>query len=302
MNLDVSIEDFCDAHLEPLFALFGSYFKPDDRLLTASYTRWLYARNPFGPARMVKVVEGERWVGFMAMIPVKLGRSGESQQAFYVVNVLVHPEFHGKNLFGRMIEAAMVQVEAEGAALMGHPNDMALKAWQRARMHFHEPLSPSLALPFSWGSGIKSRMALSAADLAPQREALNEAVQQHPWWRVAATPQYLTWRYLEHPTNRYQVQCLEAKGVAKGVQITKRIKPGLNLLVDQFVHPSGTQAATSKLPLLTVCFLPGLAKADASTARWSLPLKKRIPFFLTRPSAPVNAIDAARIGLSASDF
>lgn len=302
MSLDVLIEDYADHQQGPLFELFGSYFQPDDRLLTATYTRWLYADNPFGSARMVRVTEGDRWVGFMAMIPVQLVRCGERLRAFYVVNVLVHPAFHGKHLFGRMITAARQLAEAEGAALMGHPNDMALKSWQRARMHFHESLRPSLAWPRLWGRGMGAHVVREAGQLQASADVLADLALHSRGWRVAATPAYLDWRYLRHPSNTYGVQALTAQGVPVGVQITKRVRPGVRLLVDQFVLAEHARGATSLLPPLTLCFWPDSITHEMTGAVWALPWKKRIPFFFTRALAPEAAAGVARLGLSASDF
>ena len=298
----MSIENYADKHLEPLFELFASYFRADDRLLTATYTRWLYAENPFGPAFMARVTEGTRWVGFMAMIPVELARCGERLRAYYVVNVLVHPQFHGKHLFGRMITAAKALVTAEGAALMGHPNDMALKSWQRARMHFHEPLRPSLALPVLWRRGVSASTVKEVGQLDASASVLADVAAQSQRWCVAATPAYLGWRYLRHPSNTYVVQVLAARGVPAGVQITKRVRPGVRLMVDQFIQPQQTRAAIGLLPPLTLCFWPESLTRENVGAVLPLPWKKRIPFFLTRSGDPEESAGVTRLGLSASDF
>ena len=298
----MSIENYADKDLEPMFELFASYFTSDDRLLTAAYTRWLYAENPFGPARMVRVTEGERWVGFMAMIPVELARRGQRLRTYYVVNVLVHPQFHGKHLFGRMITAAKALVTAEGAALMGHPNDMALKSWQRAHMHFHEPLRPSLALPVPWGRSVSASTVKEVGQLDASASVLTDIAAQSQSWCVAATPEYLDWRYLRHPSNTYGVQALAARGAPAGVQITKRVRPGVRLLVDQFVQAQQTRAAIGLLPPLTLCFWPESFTKEQAGAVLPLPWKKRIPFFLTRSPDPEESATVARFGLSASDF
>ena len=302
MSLEVSIENYADHQQGPLFELFASYFPADDRLLTSAYTRWLYAENPFGPALMVRVKEGERWVGFMAMIPVELARCGKRLRTYYVVNVLVHPQFHGKRLFGRMITAAKALVTAEGAALMGHPNDMALKSWQRAHMHFHEPLRPSLALPVPWGRGVSASTVKEVGQLDASAAVLADIASQSQSWCVAATPEYLDWRYLRHPFNIYAVQVLAARDAPVGVQITKRVRPGVRLLVDQFVQAQQTRAAIGLLPPLTLCFWPESLTRQNVGAVLSLPWKKRIPFFLTRSPEPEESATVARLGLSASDF
>ena len=302
MSLEVLIEDYANQQHGPLFELFASYFPADDRLLTSAYTRWLYAENPFGPALMVRVKEGERWVGFMAMIPVELARCGKRLRTYYVVNVLVHPQFHGKHLFSRMITAAKALVTAKGAALMGHPNDMALKSWQRAHMHFHEPLRPSLALPVPWGRGVSASTVKEVGQLDASASVLANIASQSQSWCVAATPEYLDWRYLRHPSNTYVVQVLAARGVPAGVQITKRVRPGVRLLVDQFVQAHYSKSATGLLPPLTLCFWPESRMQENVGAVLPLPWKKRIPFFLTRSPDPEESASVARLGLSASDF
>ena len=296
------IENYAVKDLEPKFELFASYFQPDDKLLTSTYTRWLYAENPFGSALMVRVTDGTRWLGFMAMIPVELARCGKRLRTYYVVNVLVHRQFHGKHLFGRMITAAKALVTAEGAALMGHPNDMALKSWQRARMHFHEPLRPSLALPVPWGRSLSASTVKEVGQLDASASVLADIAAQSQSWCVAATPEYLDWRYLRHPSNTYGVQVLAARGTPAGVQITKRVRLGVRLLVDQFVQAQQTRAATGLLPPLTLCFWPESFEREQAGAVLPLPWKKRLPFFLTRSSDLEESASVARLGLSASDF
>lgn len=302
MSYEVSITEFDHSQLDHLKVLFGSHFPPEDRLLTDAYSHWLYGGNPFGRARMVTVVEDGRWIGFMAMIPVDLVKRDARQSAYYVVNVLVHPQHHGKNLFRHMITAAKEFFTAENAALMGHPNDMALKFWQRARMHFHEPLRPSLTWPALFSFRVKMRTVQTLEALTPVLSAVHELSNKTAQWKVSATADYLDWRYLQHPTTRYHVQLIEVNGVPAGVQISKKVRPGVHLLVDQFVNQHTVKAATRGLPWLTVNFRPESVTRQLAGAVWPLPWKKRIPFFCTHYQHPFSAEDVMNLGLSASDF
>ena len=302
MSLEISIEDYADHQLGPLFELLGSYFQPDDRLLTAAYTRWLYAENPFGLARMVKATEGKRWVGFMAMIPVELARRGERRRAYYVVNVLVHPEFLGKHLFGRMITAAKKLVTDENAVLMGHPNDMALKSWQRARMHFHDVLKPSLVTPWLRSKGISACNVVDIKQLQTVLPLLSAQAAEAQRWSLAVTSDYVSWRFLCHPTYTYRVQLLEGSGVPAGFLVTRKVRPGINLLVDQFTLERYAADALGCLPWLTISFRPKSYMREFSGSLWLLPVKKQIPFFCTYYQQPFTAGDVMNLGLSASDF
>lgn len=302
MSMQVNIAPFEEQHLQPLRELFASYFPAEDRLLSAAYTRWLYAENPYGAARMVYVESESAWVGFMAMVPVDLVRQAERARAYYVVNVLVHPRHQGHNLFGRMITAAREAVTAEGSALLGHPNDLALKAWQRARMHFQDPLRPSLALPAGFKRPLQFCVIATAEELPGPAEVAATVAGSSPGWRVRPTMQYLDWRYLRHPTNHYHLQSLQHRGEIVGLQVTRQVRGPLALLIDQFVPPALERSATRCLPFPTFCFRPRPRTQASWKVTAPLPWKKQLPFFFTYPAVPTSASSLEDFGLSASDF
>lgn len=302
MTIEVSIDEFNMSQFEQLVALFASYFPADDKLLSEGYTQWLYGKNPCGLARMVKAVEGGRWIGFMAMIPVNLVRRNEQLVAYYVVNVLVHPEYHGKNIFGRMITAAKELVQAESAVLMGHPNDMALKSWQRASMSFQDVLRPFLALPKLRTKGIRARAVNRVDELQPLLPALNDQALLAERWSISLTAEYIRWRFFEHPANRYQVQLIEADNVPLGFMISKKVRTGISLLVDQFMLDKRPAGGLGRLPWLTISFRPQTSASEYPGAFWLLPVKKQIPFFFTHYQKSFTARDVMSLGLSGSDF
>jgi GNAT superfamily N-acetyltransferase len=302
MSYDVAIADFDVSQLADLKALFASYFPPGDRLLTDAYSHWLYAGSPFGRALMVTVTEDGSWVGFMAMIPVELVKHDARMRAYYVVNVLVHPKHHGKNLFGRMITAAKERVTAENSALMGHPNDMALKSWQRAKMHFHQALIPSVRVPTLWPLHMKVRGVQSKDDLVALGPVMTQLVTTSPRWNVSVSAELLAWRYLQHPTNRYRVQLIEVDGAAVGVQISKRMRPGLYALTDQFVADEHADAATALLPWFAVVLRSESVTNSQRGLAFRLPVKKQLPFFCTHLGEKMNTDDLTGLGLTASDF
>ena len=302
MSLEISIEEFDINQFGQLSELFGSYFKPGDKLLDRAYTQWLYGQNPFGSARMVIAAEAGRWVGSMAMVPAHLVKQGEQVVAYYVVNVLVHPEFHGKHVFGRLITAAKEQVKTENAVLMGHPNDMAIKSWQRAKMHFVEPLKAGLAVPRLRPRGVEVVEVTHIDQLLPVWPALKAQALEADHWGLAATGEYIAWRYLAHPANQYRIQRVDVAGTSAGFMVTKKVRPGVSLLVDQFLVDRHARAALACLPWLTVSFRPQAVLRELSGAIWTLPIKKQLPFFFTKFQQPVGAADVMYLGLSTSDF
>lgn len=302
MSIEVQIHNFNTSQFGQLAVLFGSYFQPDDKLLTKCYTEWLYAKNPFGLARMVAAVEADRWIGFMALIPVHLVRNNARLVAYYVVNVLVHPEHQGRHIFGRMITAAKKLVTDENAVLMGHPNDMALKSWQRARMHFHDPLRPSLAVPGLLAKGVRAHDVEDLEQLQAILPALSAQVLKAERWQLEVTGEYVNWRYLEHPTNTYRIQLVEVDAAPAGFLVSRKVRLGINLLVDQFMLEHYAADAFACLPWFTLSFKPTSSMRKFSGSLWQLPVKKQIPFFCTYYQQPFSAADVVNLGLSASDF
>lgn len=302
MTIEVSIDNFSPTHFNHMAELFCSYFDSSDKLLTVGYLEWLYCKNPFGLAKMVRAVEGDHWVGFMAMIPVQLVMHSSSPLAYYVVNVLVHPQYQGRHIFARLIAAAKELVKMENAVLIGHPNDMALKQWQRSRMHFHEPLRPSLVVPKPFSKRVNASDIRDAKQLSSVLPALQAQAKRANRLGVAITQTYINWRYFECPTNNYRLQLIRVDGVSVGFIATKKVRFGVGLLIDQFMLDEHLSSGLGRLPWFTVSFRAESLTRELSKSLLPLPFKKRIPFFLTCYHQPFSDYDVMNIGLSVSDF
>lgn len=301
MPLELKAGPYADEHFAPMAELFASHFDPKDRLLTARYTKWLYEENPFGRGISIRVTEGDQWVAFVAMVPVQLGAACGQTKAYYAVNALVHPSYQGQQLFGRMIAEAKQIAALEGAPLMGHPNALAYKPWQRVQVPFHDELRPSLAIPLM-PTSLRAERVTHRQQLADVAPVLSRVVLGSDSWRVSVTPEYLDWRYLQQPGRTYVLQLLSSGSSPAGVQATRKLRPGAHLLVDQVVLPQHEAAAHSRLPLATVCFWPESVTSTYSRRLIRLPMRKRLRVFFTPAVSAAPPGGITQLGLSASDF
>jgi len=302
MSIKVLIEDFEIDDFNKLSALFGSYFQKTDKLLSKEYTEWLYQKNSCGVAKMVKAIDGDSWVGFMAMIPVNLVRHDAKLVGYYVVNVLVHPQHHGKHIFSRLITAAKEFVKQENAVLMGHPNDMALMFWKRGRMDFHGSLVAGFVIPTLFSKGSSARDIKDAVELKLILPKLQAQAQQSERWSIDMTLEYINWRYLQHPVQKYRLQLINVNNDAVGFVVSKRLRFGVNLLIDQLILDSHGSDGFRQLPWFTISFKPELSTRELKNSLWFLPVKKTIPFFFTHYSHSFTDNEVMNLGLSASDF
>jgi GNAT superfamily N-acetyltransferase len=300
--IEITIDPFDTCHLARHDELFGIAFSPGEPLRNKAYVSWLYRENPFGLARMVKAVEAGRWVGFMAMIPLLLVRRDVQVPGYCVVNVVVHPSYRGQNIFGRMIASAIQLTSSEHAVLVGYPNNMALKSWQRAGMHFQTPLKLFLAVPTLPVKVVHIREIVDIDTLKPSLVLLREQALQGERWSPFLSADYVRWRYLQHPVHTYRVQQVEVGGAPAGFVVSRRARARFNVLVGEFAIDRFAAQALRNLPLLTVALKPEMSTRELHRALWPLPLKKRIPFFCTHYQQRFEGRDTEALGLSMSDF
>ena len=303
MSINCSTSTFEIGQFTSLFDLFSENFAPHDKVLTKSYSEWLYLNNPFGPAKIVTAKEEEdgRWLGFMAMVPVRLTRRGEVRTAYFVVNVLVRRKQRGKNIFGMMIEKAMEYVKTERAIMMGHPNSMAYGAWERAAMHFQPPLKSYFVIPkfVQWNTSVLEVRKVSG--LEQFIKVFNEHERQSQDLQVVLSEEYLEWRYLRHPINSYRLRVTNIKEDQVGFTVSKKMHANLNMLIDQFTLNDYMEASLGGAPRFTVAFLPE-ALTQGCRRLWAVPTRKMLRFFCTDYEKPIGGSEVMRLGLSASDF
>jgi hypothetical protein len=299
---EVHVAPYEKDHLARIIALFSTHFPESDRLLSPAYSEWLYQRNPFGRSLSIWVTPrgSEDWTAFLAFIPIRFSRRSEALGGYYAVNALVHPQHQGHQLFGRMISAGRDFIRDERVAFVGHPNAQAMRTWTKMDVHFQEELHPALASLGLLSRAWRAWQVREASELEKLREMFLEQAEQRNHWKVAATPEYLHWRFFQHPSSNYQVQLLTHRGVPAGIQVTRRMRPGVNLLMDQFVVDEHLPAVTRMLPPITVCVLAE-SSLRARPPVWRLPLRKTIPYFFS--ADPALEMGASRhLNLTPSDF
>lgn len=301
MSITVDIKEFDLANFDQLSDLFISYYKEDDKLLSKDYVDWLYCKNPFGTAKVVVAYEEVQWVGFMALIPVRFLDLNSIKMAFYVVNVLVNPTYQGKNIFSKMIAVAKTWSDQENVILMGHPNEVAIKFWERAKMSFCEPLKPFLMLPkFSFGrrkvAEIKSSLHL--LELC----STFKAPQQNHRCTIDFSIEYIVWRYLNHPSNKYRLYVFFRGEKPVSLIVSRKIYPFINLLLDCFCFEKDTGLDSISPPLFTLFFGQTSVIELVNGSIFKLPIKKKIPFFFGKRSNNLLQNKINIFGLSASDF
>ena len=274
---------------------FGKVHYPDGSPYSRlEYRKWLYLDNPHGRACAPLIRARGRLVGQAVMVPVWFRLAdGRRQLGRFVVDVLTHPDFRNQRLFSRIIESARNACAQENAWLLGHPNAAALKGWQRMGMQFKPDLAPNVLVPWP---GLRGRWLRSPAGILQQWDDFMDRLSlQSDAPEIDRTPEYIEWRFCRCPDRKYRLGLfVDGHGLPLAWQSTTSWRKGLSLLVDH--------ACIGRRPLSagfgTLALLPPAGRDVVNALR--LPVRKRIPFFLTSPRG--EAVDCHRVTLAASDF
>lgn len=259
-----------------------------------SYRKWLYLESPHGRACAPLVRYRGTLIGQAAMVPIWFRLpDGGRQLGRFVVDVLTHPDFRKQKLFSRIIEAAQTACIDEGSWLLGHPNAAALKGWQRMEMQFQPELVPHVLVPklHLAGKWLRApdeilRRWGGFADRLPFQNGAPE---------IDRTPEYIEWRFCRRPDRQYRLgMYVDAHGASLAWQSIVPWRKGLSLLVDHACV--GRRSLSGGLGTLAL-MPPGVSGVVNAM---KLPMRKRIPFFLTSPRR--DSVDCRRVTLAASDF
>lgn len=221
--------------------------------LSDAYWDWKFERNPHGTARIWVCDDGGSIAGCYVLNPARLSLGATTISGAQSVDAAVHPDQQGRGIFTSLVHAATAEAPAEGIDLIfAFPSEGAYGGQIRAdfRSAFPVPtvyrslsgLSPrrgsSDSFAFRTVTSFDARFAAfcgRASDqvLIPRRD-----------------PDYLEWRYNQHPLLDYETLICERDGVLCGyavltVDSNRRFSPGH--IVDFQVLPESDSAAASLL-------------------------------------------------------
>ena len=287
------VEPIDAALLHEMLAFGRLHYPPGDPYTSVAYRQWLYLDNPAGVARAVLIRQRETLIGQAALVPLHLlVPGGQVRKGYFVVDVLTHPEFRNLRLFSHIIDAALDHVRGEGSLLLGHPNQAALRGWQRKEMTFQPPLRPHVLRPvLAWPRWLTKEADIMA--IWPDVERSIGAANGNP--EILRSIDYMRWRFLRRPDKPYSIAVGVARdGAPFAFSVTVQWRHGLALLVDHWCD--GRQAIRTGRP--TLALLPAGQQSVANAVR--LPVAKEVPYFVTDPTCA--GLRYGRLTLAASDF
>lgn len=96
-----------------------------------AFLQWQYYDNPAGPPLGCNIDDGDRLVGHLMGIPLKVTLHGQPTTVTLIMNVATHPDYRGRGLFLELVRRVVAMSAVRGhAAVVGVANQQTIRAYE----------------------------------------------------------------------------------------------------------------------------------------------------------------------------
>ncbi|MDH3499065.1 MAG: GNAT family N-acetyltransferase [Acidimicrobiia bacterium] len=283
MTDTLNIREFADNDLDEVLEVFRAALGENPLLRrTPELFAWKHLTNPFGRSIILVAEEAGRIAGVRAFMRWELDtRDGIRLRCVRAVDTATHPGFLRRGIFKRLTMEALDVAAGDGVDLVFNtPNPKSGAGYMKMGWSEVGPIG-IMVRPrpgILWGSGDAD--ALPDPDDFVRRNMPAAPVQipdRHPiGLRTPRTPEYLAWRFVNHPTARYSM--VESGGTVAYLRPNHR-GPRRELVVSDVLGPAPraairASAAACKADYLAAWFSSGSPERSAATRARIIPVPK----------------------------
>jgi len=96
-----------------------------------AFLQWQYYDNPAGPPLGCNIDDGDRLIGHLMGIPLKVALHGRPALVTLIMNVATHPDYRGRGLFLELVRRVVAMSAVRGhAAVVGVANQQTIRAYE----------------------------------------------------------------------------------------------------------------------------------------------------------------------------
>lgn len=237
-----------------VIALLAASMRQDDDPRFGSLFAWKHEQNAFGPSPAWVAVDGDRLVGYRALMRWRFDCGGRTVEAVRAVDTATHPRYQGRGIFTRLTLHGLDELRAARVGFVFNtPNGQSRPGYLKMgwRVVGRLPISvrprsllvaPRLAqarVPAKvWSEACVD--GEPAANVLQQTDAVGNLLASQPpspGVRTARTPEYLQWRYGSSPLG-YRVIVAEGSPEA-GIAIFRVRRRGAarEAVLDEVIVP-----------------------------------------------------------------
>ncbi|MCL6477123.1 MAG: GNAT family N-acetyltransferase [Peptococcaceae bacterium] len=193
--------------------------------------RWLNLANPAGPSMIETAWDGEKLIGVYMLVPVKLWAGGEIVLGALSDVAVTHPDYRYRGVFSALGERLYRRAEERGIKIIyGFPTEHSKHGFEKTLGWDFVRGCRTLACWGCDGDGAGE----NPADIYEVGAAGNEFDQLwdnvargaiRPYILAVRDKEYINWRFVTHPENRYRI-FMAAGGAGPGGYMIVRTPSG----------------------------------------------------------------------------
>jgi GNAT superfamily N-acetyltransferase len=184
------------------------YKEVNAREMALSHWIWKFIQNPFGQSIMKLLFDGDKLIGFYAVIPMELRVGGGSRKAALSVNTMTHPDYQKQGIFTYLAEETYKNCQQEGISLVyGFPNKNSYNGFTHklgwrgfGKMTVLEKqLEARTAGEIGWVGNIRRVERYDESV-----DILWDKIKDDYHIIVPRNEEFLNWRFTKHPGIKYE--------------------------------------------------------------------------------------------------
>jgi GNAT superfamily N-acetyltransferase len=253
------VRDGSKMDMEEILSLRSVVFREEEKdKLNPNFWRWEFLEAPDGQGLIYIVEDGGKIVGHFADIPRRFSIQGEPILGTLSLDLMVHPDYWRRGIFEALGHYGIERVRKEnGLFLMAFPirretiHGLKKIGWEKVvklpvlvypirfsgiiNRYLHFPLMSLVAggaARFLYQLFYRSKRRNGTREIeveemdsldGPFDDFWQEALSLYPVMGVR-NRDYLTWRYLQHPTRTYTIYRAKQSGEMKGYIVLRKVE------------------------------------------------------------------------------
>ena len=211
----MEIKDYQSGDEKKILELFEGIFH---KSMSIEYWNWRFKDNPVGKIMIKLMWEGDILAGQYAVSPVILINNREEQLTALSMTTMTHPDYTGRGVFTMLAERLYEDesVKNDLKAVWGFPNNNSHRGFVK-NLFWHDlyqiPTFSLDVLNFAYNNKINSAISIANSFDPSHENAFISCSEMYPV-KVLKSVDYLNWRYVKNPSNKYDIFQLKQDGVS----------------------------------------------------------------------------------------
>lgn len=217
---ELDLGAYAEMQRQSFFDLLQQSGVPDD-FISAKHFQWKYS-PPAGKARIAVAFEDGEMVASYAMLPLRVGVRGRELSAWQACDGATLPRARGKGYFIQCVERLNSALDP-GEIVFGFPNRNSKPVFDKIGWRNTQTVTTfARAVPFAWRPADDGEVI----ELDPARSSFSAPAVPSGRPTLVRDAQYVSWRYLQHPSRPYTVCVHRTSDGAKGYVVLREAALG----------------------------------------------------------------------------